>query len=107
MWFISCPPICRFRFYLFWFYCPLPKPPNIWVFLFFSNLSLEYLGSCNSFWPLWLRTLLNILFIWLCINCLFYGVFMPFTILRRRLIGSRAHAPTLWTTRWCADLSLC
>jgi len=46
------------------------------------------------------------LFIWLCTKCRFYGDFTPFTILRRRSIGSRAHAPTLWTTHLSADLSL-
>src|SRR5260370_5122302 len=95
MWFISCLLIFLCKFYLFWFYCPLRRPLNIWVFLFFRHLSLECLGYCNFSWPLWLRTLLNILFIWLCIKCLFYGDSIPFTILRRRFIGSRAHAPTL------------
>src|SRR6266852_146869 len=105
MWFISCPLISLCKFYLFWFCCPLPRPLSISVFRFFKSLSLECLGLCNFSWPWWLRTSLNILFIWLCIKSLFYGAFMPFTILRRRLIGSRAHAPTLSTTRWCADLS--
>src|SRR6266478_7007523 len=104
-WFISCPLISLCKFYLFWFYCPLPRPLNIWAFRFFKDSSLECPGFCNFFWPSWLQTLLNILFIWLCIKCLFYGVFMPFTTLRKRLIGSRAHARTLWTTLWCADLS--
>src|ERR1700721_793292 len=106
MWFISCPPISLCKYCLFWFYCPLPRPLDIWVFRFFRDLSLECPGFCNFSWPLWLRMLLNISFIWLCIKCHFYGVSMPFTILRRRLIGSRAHAPTLWTTRLSADLSL-
>src|SRR5437870_9522491 len=98
----SCPLISPFRFYLFWFYCRLPKPLSIWAFRFFNTLSLECLGFCNFSWPLSLRTLPNILFIWLCTKCLFYGVFMPYTILPRRLIGSRAHAPTLSTTHLCA-----
>src|SRR6266851_8080491 len=106
MWFISCPLTSLCKFYLFWFYRPPPRPQNIGVFRFFKNLWLECLGFCNSFWPLSLRTLLNILFIWLCIRCLFCGVFMPFTILRRRSIGSRSHAPPLWTTHLFADLSL-
>src|ERR1700722_19480442 len=107
MWSISCPLTSLFKFYLFWFYCPLPRPPNIWECRLFRDLSRECLGCCNFSWRLWSRTLPNILFIWLCIKCLFYGVFMPFTILRRRLIGSQAHARTSWTTHWCAHLSLC
>src|SRR5438552_6053367 len=94
-WFISCLLICLCKFCLFWFYCPRRWPLSTWVFRFFSNLSLACLGCCNSSWPLWLRTLPNTLFIWLCTKCLFCGVFMPSTILRRRLIGSRAHAPIL------------
>src|SRR5215475_540594 len=70
------------------------------------TLSLACPAFCNFSSPLWLRTLLNILFIWLCTKCLFYGIFTPFIILRRRWIGSRGHALTLWTTRLCADLSL-
>ncbi len=47
MWFISCPPICRFRFYRFWS-CYLPlRPRNIWVFRLFKHSSLECLGFCN------------------------------------------------------------
>src|SRR5215468_10062558 len=106
MWFISCLLICLCKFYLFWCYCPLPRPLNIWVFRFFKNLSAACLGFCNSVWRLWLPTLPNISFIWRYTKCLFYGVFMPFTILRRRLIGSPAHAPILLTTHLCADLSL-
>src|SRR5216683_4495882 len=105
MWFTSCPLIFLSRFYLFWFYCPLPRPLNIWAFRLFNTLSLECLGFCSFSWPLWWQTLPNILFIWLCTKCLSYGVFMPFTILRRRLIGLRAHAPTLSTTHLSADLS--
>ena len=52
MWFISCPLICLYKFCLFWFYCPLPRPPNIWVFRFFNTLSLECPGCCNFSWPL-------------------------------------------------------
>jgi len=37
MWFISCPLISLCKFYLFWFYCPLPRPLNIWEFRFFRN----------------------------------------------------------------------
>src|SRR5712692_6332759 len=106
MWFISCPHISLYKFYLSWFYCPPSKPLSIWVFLHFKGLSLESPGFCNFSWPSWLRTLRSILFIWRSTKCLFFGVFMPFTILRKRWIGSPAHAPTLWTTHWSADLSL-
>ena len=105
MWFISCPPISRYKSCLFWFYCPLRRPPNTWLFQLFSTLSLGHPGFCNSFWPLWLPMLLSISFIWPCTKCRSSGVFMPFTILRRRWIGSRAHAPTLWTTHLSGDLS--
>jgi len=51
--YISCPPICRFRFYLFWFYCPPPRPPDIWVC---SGASATYcplaLAFASSSWPL-------------------------------------------------------
>src|SRR5947207_8984211 len=105
MWFTSCPLIYRSKFYLFWFYCPPPWRLNIWAFRFFNISLAECRGFCNSFWQLWLRTLPNILFIWLCTKYLYYGVFMRFTILRRRWIGSPVHGPILWTTHLCADLS--
>jgi len=101
----SCPLICQFRFYLFWFYCPLLKPRNIWVFRLCNISSLECLGFCNFSWRLWLRMLRNTSFIWLCTKCLFYGAFMPFTILRRRWIGSLAHARTSSMTPSSADSS--
>src|SRR5215470_16114329 len=63
-------------------------------------------GFCNSVWLLSLRILPNILFTWLCTKCHSYGAFMQFITLRRRSIGSPVHAPTLWTTHLCADLSL-
>src|SRR5438876_1115122 len=72
---------------------------------FFDCSQEKDFGICSFSWLLWWQTLPNILFIWLCTKCLSYGVFMPFTILRRRLIGSRAHAPTLSTTHSSADLS--
>ena len=49
MWFISCPLISLCKFYLSWFYCPLPRPLNIWVFRFSSNLSLECPGLLQFF----------------------------------------------------------
>jgi len=37
------------KFYLFWFYCPLPRPLNIGVFRFFKNSSPDCLGCVAIF----------------------------------------------------------
>src|SRR5260370_17781421 len=53
MWFISCPHISLYKFYLSWFYCPPSKPLSIWVFLPFKGLSLESPGFANFSWHPW------------------------------------------------------
>jgi len=81
MWFISCPLICRCKFY-FLVLLPATQATKYLVFPVLQHSSLECPGRCNFSWLLWLRTWLSILFIWLCIKCLFCGAFMPCIILR-------------------------
>ena len=46
-WCTSCPLISQSRFCLFWSYCPLLKPRNIWAFRLCNISSLECPGFCN------------------------------------------------------------
>jgi len=105
-WFISCPLICRSRFCLFSFCCPPPSHQIFGCSRSPATYCSNALAFGSFFWPSWSRTLPNILFIWLCTKCRFYGDFTPVTISSKALDWIAGSRSTLWTTHLSADLSL-